>query len=129
MSQSKSIDDLFVDEEELNEALLAEVLEPYVQIGSSSGAFVATRKFDGLQAMEQATVVLLFQKARAERDLVGDEKMTPTEITEVSGINNNTVKGAVRELDGMNLVENESGAYSIPAYNLEAAKELVQADG
>lgn len=129
MPQSKSIDDLFVDEEALNEALLTEILEPYVQIGKGSGTFVATENFDSRQSVEQAAIVLLFQKARYERGLAEDEEMTPSEISEVSGLNYNTVKGAVRELDEMGLVVNADGAYSIPPYKLEALKELVQTKG
>lgn len=129
MPESKSIDDLIVNEDELNEALVAEILEPYVQIGGNSGAFVPSPEFDDLQAVEKTAIVLVYEKAKSVRDLAEDEKMAPSAISEASGINYNNVKWAVRQLDEMALVDNDEGTYSVPTYRLEAVKELVQGDG
>lgn len=129
MPESKSIDDLIVNEDELNEALVAEILEPYVQIGGRSGAFVPSPEFDDLQAVEKTAVVLVYEKAKSVRDLAKDEKMTPSAISEASGINYNTAKWAVRQLYDMGLVDNDEGTYSVPSYRLQSVKELVEGDG
>jgi predicted transcriptional regulator len=125
MSQ-QSLEDLLVDEDELTEELLTRTLSPYAGIGNESGAFVPTERFNSLESKSQTTVVLLIRKAAYELDLAEDEGASPKEIAELSGINHNTVKTAVRELADMNLVVNNDGRYSIPTYNYESARDLIQ---
>lgn len=126
MSAQKSLDDLIVDEEQLNESLLAETLAPYAGITSESGAFVPTDEFGELRSDAQTAVVLLHRKATFELGLVDEEGAAPRQIAEASGINHNTVKTAVRELDKRGLVANDGGVYTIPTYNYEKAAELIQ---
>lgn len=128
MSQQKSLDDLLVSEDDLNEELLTEVLAPYVRIGNDSGAFIPTAEFESLTSTEKVAVFLLYRKAAYELDLADDEGATPLEVTEASGINHNTVKTAVRDLDEENLVQNEDGEYSVPAYKYDAVREFIGGD-
>lgn len=128
MTQQKTLDDLLVSEDDLNEELLTEVLAPYVRIGDDSGAFIPTDEFESLQSTEKVAVFLLYRKAAYELGLADDEGATPLEVTEASGINHNTVKGAVRELDEENLVQNEDGEYSVPAYGYDSVQELIRGD-
>lgn len=125
---AQSLDDLLVDEEEFNESMLTEVLAPYVRIGDDSGTFMPTDAFDSLSAAEQTAVVLLYRKAAHELDLSENDGGTPMEISEASGINYNTVKTAVRDLDDEGLVANDDGEYSIPGYNFDAVREFLQGD-
>lgn len=125
MTQQKTLDDLLVNEDDLNEELLTEVLAPYVRIGDDSGAFIPTDEFESLQSTEKVAVFLLYRKAASELGLADDEGATPMEVTEGSGMNHSTVKGAVRELDEKNLVQNDDGKYSVPAYNYDSVRELI----
>ena len=126
MAQQSSLDDLLVDEQGFNESLLTDVLSPFVGIGDTSGALIPTEEFRELSSTAQTAAVLLARKAAHELGLSEDEGASPLEISEISGINHNTVKTAVRKLDEMDLVENDDGEYSIPSYIFDLAKDLIQ---
>lgn len=128
MTAQSTLEDLLVSEEELNEGVLAEVLSPYVQIGESTGAFVPTEEFGSLKGVQQTAVVLLYRKAANALGLADEEGATPSEISDLSGMNHNTVKAAVRELDDQNLVENDSGTYSVKTYNYGPIRDLIQGE-
>jgi predicted transcriptional regulator len=127
MSQAK-LEDLLIDEEGLNEGLLAGVLAPYVNIGDESGAFAPTTEFKSLDTTQQTVVALLYQRAAHELDFVEQEGASPSEIAESTGINHNSVKTAVRNLDELGLVVNDGGEYSIPPYNFDQAEELIEGE-
>ena len=56
------------------------------------------------------------------------EWLTPTEISEQSGIKSGTVNPGVRNLDEEGLVEGDGGSYRLPARNFERAREYIQGD-
>jgi DNA-directed RNA polymerase specialized sigma24 family protein len=126
MSAQQSLDDLIVDEEQLNESLLTEIVAPHAGIASESGDFVPTGEFTDLKSDAQTAVVLLHRKAAFELGLADEEGATPSQISQASGINHNTVKTAVRELDEEGIVSNDGGSYTIPTYNYERAAEIIQ---
>lgn len=128
MTQQKPLDDLLVDEDDFNESMLTDVLAPFVGIGDTSGTLIPTAKFEELSAAAQTAVVLLARKATYELGLSEEEGATPLDISKISGINHNTVKTAVRDLDEMNLVANDGGEYTVPTYNYDKAKELIMSD-
>lgn len=129
MATQNTLDGLLVDEDSMNEELLAETIAPYAGIGNNSGDFVPNPQFTELSSDAQVAVVLLYRKAAHELDFSVEVSATPKEITETSGVNHNTVKGAVRRLDDQGLVSNSDGEYHIPTYNYEAVKELIREDG
>jgi hypothetical protein len=124
-NQSK-LEDLLVSEDDLNEGLLAGGIGDYVRIGENSGAFIPNEQFDQLSANAQTIVALLYQKATFELGLSEAERLPPKEISETTGLNHNTVKGAVRELKNNNLVESEDGAYWVPTYNYQKAVSFIE---
>lgn len=126
--QSK-LNDLLINEEELNEELLFEVLSDYIRIGSESGSLVTQSQFRELNSRRKVLVVLLSQKARTELDLADSEWMTPTEISEISGMKKGTVYPAVRELsEEYNIAESEDGNYRVPSHNLHKARDFIRGD-
>lgn len=129
MAQQNSLDDLLVDEQGFNEGLLTDVLSPFVGIGDTSGALIPTDEFGELSSTAQTAVILLTRKAAHELGLSEEGGATPLEISEISGINHNTVKTAVRKLDEMDLVDNEDGEYTVPTHNYDKAKVLILGDG
>lgn len=117
-----------MDEQELNEEILAEVLSPFVRIGNESGDFIPTDEFEALNSTKQTAVVLLYQKAAFELDLAEQKGGTPQDISNISGINHNTVKTAVRNLEEDNIASNEDGLYSIPSYNYREVEALIEGE-
>jgi len=123
------LSELLVDEEELNEELLYEVLSDFVQIGKKSGKLVPKAPFRDLDSRRKVTVVLLTQKAKYALELGESEWLTPSEISDKSGINKNTVYPAVRHLeDKVSLAESEDGSYHIPSRNLNRARDYIRGD-
>jgi hypothetical protein len=120
-----TFDDLLIDEEELNENLLAETLIDYLRIGSESGSLVLEDEFEDLTSHKQVTVVLLAQHALEGVGMADGQWLTPTEIAERSGVKRGTVYPAVRELDSEGIVENDDGSYRIPTHSIEAAKRFL----
>lgn len=124
--QQSSLEDLLVDEEQLNEELLFGILSDYIRIGSESGSLVPQPAFEDLTAKQQITVALLAQKARFELDRTETEWLTPTKISEESGIKSGTVFPAVRDLEEDDIVVSEDGEYRIPPYNFTRAEEFIK---
>ncbi|WP_152043482.1 hypothetical protein [Salinigranum salinum] len=126
-SQSK-LEDLLVDEEQMNEELLTNLLADYVGIGSDSGSLVPTPAFEELTAKQQIVVVLLAQRARHELEMVESEQLTPTEISEESGIKTGTIYPSVRDLEDEDIAVGNDGSYHIPPYNFTKAKQFIRGD-
>lgn len=128
-TDQKQLDDLLVPEDDLHEGVLTDAIGSYVQIGQDSGAFIPTNEFSQLSANAQTLVALLYQKAGYELGLNDAEKVTPLEISETTGLNHNTVKGAVRKLKELNLVQSDDGSYWVPTYNYQNVKEYIEEEG
>lgn len=125
MSEQSSLEDLLVDEEQLNEELLANTVGKYVDIGKDSGDLIPNESYNKLNSREKCTVALLAQKARFELDMAEDEWLSPTELSELSGVKKNTIYPAVRELADEGVVRGEDGQYVIPSVKIEEAKEYL----
>lgn len=120
-----SFDDLLIDEEEVNEALLTETLIDYVRIGDGSGDLVLQEAFEELTVPKKVTVVLLAQQALEGLEMAEDAWLTPTEIADRSGIKKGSIYPVVRDLDNDGIAQSNDGAYHIPTHNLETAKQLL----
>lgn len=123
-----TFEDLLVDEQELSESLLTETLIEYIRIGDETGNIVPQEEFEDLTNQEKVVVVLLVQHALEGLDKTEKEFLTPTEISERSGVKKGSVYPAVRELDDADIAQNRDGAYRIPTHNLEAAKRHLPGD-
>ncbi len=121
----RTLEDLLVDEQEISEEILHDLLTNYIRIGKQSGNLIPQRPFRELPAKQKTVVVLLAQRARHELDMVESEWMSPTEISEQSGIKKGTVYPTVRELNNQGLVEDDDGSYRIPAHGLDKAREYI----
>lgn len=127
-SEQSSLQDLLVDEEQMNEELLTELLSDYVGIGSESGSLIPQPAFEELNAKQKIVVVLLAQKARFELDMVESEQLTPTEISEESGIKTGTIYPSVRDLEDEDIAVGNDGRYHIPSHNFTKAKQFIGED-
>lgn len=125
MTEQSSLEDLLVDEERLNEELLTNTVGEYVDIGKDSGDLIPKEAYNDLKSKEKVVVALLAQKARFELDMVEEEWLTPSEISELSGVKKGTIYPAVRDLADQGVVRDEDGAYMIPSVKIEQAKEFL----
>ena len=126
MSDSQStFDDLLIDEEEVSETLLTETLINYIRIGDESGSIVPQDAYEDLTNREKVVIILLAQHALKGLDMADKQWLTPSEISERSGIKKGSVYPAVRELDDKGIVDNNDGSYQIPTHSLETAKRHI----
>ena len=125
-SEQPTLRDLVVDEEQLNEELLADVLSEYVRIGEDSGALYQRSPFGDLNSYRKTAVVLLAQHAKAVLGMSETEWLSPSEIADVSGMKKGTVYPAVRKLEERGLAEGDGGSYRIPAPMIKDASNFIE---
>jgi len=125
MSEQTSLEDLLVDEEELNEELLANTVGKYANIGKDSGDLIPNEAYNNLNSKKKVVVALLAQKARFELNMTEEEWLAPTELSELSGVKKGTVYPAVRDLVNEGVIRDEDGEYMIPSVKIEQAKEYL----
>lgn len=121
----RTLENLLVDEQEISEEILHDLLTEYIRIGKQSGGLIPQQPFRDLTAKEKVVIVLLSQRARHELDMVETEWMTPTEISDQSGVKKGTVYPTVRELDNEGVVEDDDGSYRIPTHGINEAREFI----
>ena len=124
-NSQKTLEDLLVDEEKVNEELLHDLLSNYIQIGNQSGDLIPKSEFNNLNTKQKTCAVLLAQRARHELEMVETEWLSPKTISEQNGVKKGTIYRIVRELNEEGLVENDDGEYRIPVHNLHRAKNLI----
>ncbi len=125
MSDQSSLEDLLVDEEQLNEELLANTVGEYVNIGKDSGDLIPDEAYNDLTAREKVVVALLAQKARSELDMAEEEWLSPSDLSELSGVKKGTIYPAVRDLADDGVARDKDGEYMIPSVKVEEAKEYL----
>jgi hypothetical protein len=128
MSDQTKLEDLLVDEEALNEELLAQTVGEYVQIGKDSGDLIPNEKYNDLTSKKKIVVALLAQKARFELDMVEDEWLAPSEISKLTGVKTGTIYPSVRDLADEDIVRGDDGSYMIPSVHVERAKAYLAED-
>lgn len=128
MSEKTQLEDLLIDEQQLNEELLADTVGEYANIGENSGDLIPNESYNNLGSKEKVIVTLLAQKAKFELDMVENEWLAPSEISALSGVKKGTVYPAVRDLAAEGIVRDEDGEYVISSAKISKAKErLVEA--
>lgn len=125
MSDQTSLEDLLVDEDELNEELLAGTVGKYVSIGKESGDLVPNQEYTELDSKKKIIVALLAQKARFELEMAEEEWLSPSEISETSGVKVGTVYPSVRDLTSEGVLIDDDGDYMIPSVKIEQAKDYL----
>lgn len=125
MAEQTTLEDLLVDEEELNEELLAETVGDFAQIGKDSGDLIPNERYNDLGSRKKIVVAMMAQKVRFELDLTDEERIGPSEISNLSGVKKNTVYPAVRELDNEGILRSEDAEYWLPSVKIGAAKEYL----
>lgn len=125
-SSPQVLEDLLVDEEQMNRELLANLLDEYVRIGNESGSLITRPAFKELTAKRKIVVVLLAQRASHELGKANSEWLSPSEISEISGIKSGTIYPSIRDLEEEGIAESDDGSYHIPPYNFTVAKQFIK---
>lgn len=125
-SDQASFEDLLVDEQELNEEMVAKTLSEFIRIGQDSGGLYPQAAFENLNSYRKTAVVLLAQHAREALGLAETEWLTPSEIADAAAMKKGTIYPAVRKLEEMAIAENDDGSYRIPAPNLSDAQHYIK---
>lgn len=118
-----SLDDVFVDEEEMNEKELASVLEGRLKVGQNEGRLFYQSNFHDLKSDHKLAIVLLGRKAAEIKGVIEDERAGPKELTDETGMPEGTVKTALKRLRDNNLAQSDNGEYWIPNPNISKIKE------
>lgn len=124
----QTLENLLIDEEEVSEEILHDLLTNYIRIGKQSGDLMPQDAFHDLTAKQKVVIVLLSQRARHELEMVETEWLSPTEISQQSGVKKGTVYPVVREIDNEGLIENEDGSYRVPSHSIGRARDYIQGD-
>lgn len=128
------LDQLFVEGNSFDRALLAAIVQPRAQIFQDRGTFQIrfTLAGDQLKVREKILIYLLARKALALKDATNQtvESTSPQEIEKATGIGGGTLRPTLRKLlDEKLLVQNENGAYSVPNYALNSISKLLPPKG
>lgn len=131
---SDPLDKLIQDGNELDRALLAEIVYPrariYVDRGTSQIRFTVAG--DSLKVKEKILIYLLARKALALKDPEGKitESASPLEIEKATGIAGGSLRPTLRKLvDERLLIQDDKGRnYSIPNYALNAISRILPPD-
>lgn len=128
MSEDSPLETVIADEQALNEELLAETVTKYARVGNETGSLIPEDPFNELDSKGKIVIALLAQKVRYELDHVEEEWITPSGISDMTGVKKGTIYPAVRALAEDGLVEDDDGKYRVPTVKLEAAKRFLEDD-
>ncbi len=127
MHNESGLERLLADESDLNRNMLSEVLAPFVKIGKESGTPIFTAKYSDLANDGKIIVYLLSKKAAVALGVTKeDEKATPKEISQATGVPYDSVKPTVSHLAREQILTREAGRYFFPNHLLLRAKELIE---
>jgi predicted transcriptional regulator len=124
--QQKKLENLLVDEEKVSEELLYDLLNEYIRIGEQNGTIYHEEAYQDLTSAEKIVTILATQMARYELDMAESNWMSPSEISEASGVKTGTIHPKVRELKEDGIIESDGdGSYSLPTHNVSRAREYI----
>lgn len=126
MTDPESLDDLLIDEEALNQEILAGTVGRYLRIGKESGDLYPEAPYEELDAGGKVAVTLLAHKARYELGMVEEQRLGPSKISNLSGVKKGTVYPKVRELEDDGISRSEDGMYWIPTAKIRAVSEYIE---
>lgn len=126
MTDTETLNDLLVDEDEINEKLLTETLGEYLRIGQDSGEIFFQEPFHQIDAGRRVAITLLAQKARNALDLSEEKRLAPSKISQLSGIKKGTVYPTVRDLEKEGYVKSENGEYWIPTAKIKNVSDYIE---
>lgn len=123
------LDDIFVDGDQMDRELVASILNPYMAIDSEDGELYPNEAYGDLSSKGQIQVVLTAERAKALEGLVDLASLGPSEISDLGGINENTVKPGVRDLADDGQIADTDDGYEVRSPHLnQIANHLLDSE-
>ena len=116
---------LVIKEAEMSEALVAELLEPFVLL-SESGEALFQSQYHRLEAADKLLIALLSAKALVALGFSDTAALGPKSLSEMTGIPEGTVKRTLREMAADRLVHSAGGKDTIPAHAVSRVQERIR---
>ena len=117
-----SLDDLYVDRDEINRERLAAALSGIIGIDRETGEMVALTGFRNLSKKNRVIAYLLFRQAAAALGEIEREELgaTSREMSDIIGTADSTVRNYFSDLKFIEK-DKKNGGYYIPSHFLEEA--------
>jgi len=112
------LDDIFVDGDQMDRELIASILEPYMAIDSEDGELYPKEAYGDLNSKSQIQIVLAAERAKTLHGLADSASLGPSAISDLGGINENTVKPAVRDLADDGQIADTDDGYEVRSPHL-----------
>lgn len=123
------LDDIFVDGDQMDRELVASILDPYMAIDSEDGELYPKEAYGDLDSKEQIQIVLTAERAKALQGLADSASLGPSAISNLGGINENTVKPGVRDLADDGQIADTDGGYEVRSPHLnQIENDLIASD-
>jgi len=120
------LEELVLDTTEVNRALLAETLKPYIGIDEKTGKIIKRPDFEKLNTRHKVLTFLLGIKASYLLNKRNDEAISPKEIEEQTGMPKGTINPKLSELKKDRVIaQKENGTYFVPSTNLLTATDEI----
>ncbi len=125
---SNELESLLVSGKEIDQKLVAEILEPYIRIDNETCDIRPLSSWNDLRANVKILLYLIARKAMVALELpLPEENTTATEIMQKTGLKKGTVNPALRSLFEARIVEQSSERkYYIPNHALERVKAIIR---
>jgi hypothetical protein len=127
-SESDPLDEIFVDSEDMDRELIANILRLYVQIGDEAGQLYPTDEYAELKAEAKVLIALVARRAMAERDVVDSAVLSVSDLSSLSNVKEGTVKPNVRSLAEEGLIRDDDDGYSVAAPQLHRISSYFDPD-
>lgn len=124
----EDLDDIFVDDDHIDSGLIAEVVGTYGKVTQPSGELLPNDEYHDLGESEKVLVGLLVHQAKYLRDIVDEPRVGPSGLSSLTGVNLNTVKGALRRFETNGIVTSDDGKYQIPTVQIEQVKQKLEGE-
>jgi hypothetical protein len=111
--------ELLISESELNRGKLLEVLKDFIRIDIETGHIIPISDYAYLNVWQRILITLLGAKALKALGKREKETLGPKELSDISGINNNSVRSYLSQLETKKMIMKLSSEYYVPNYNLE----------
>ena len=118
---------LFLDQEEVDRERLSEVLSGKIGIDRETGDPYFLGEFSDLSNKQKIIIYLLYRKAAVALGKLSDDEegVQSKEISDVTGVKYNTVRGWLPKMDHLILKDDDKSGYHIPPHSLDEAMEVI----
>ncbi len=124
---SDELEKLLVSGKEIDEKMVAEILEPFLKIDKETCDIRPLSSWNDLKANIKILLYLIARKAMVALGLpLPEEKASATEIMQKTGLKKGTVNPALRNLFEDRVIEqSDDRKYYIPNHALEKVKAMI----